>query len=106
MYLSRGISQFMSMGKSLPFHCCPQGSRATRDICPRLLDGITQPLQEIPARELDEFLFHFILEARRQDGSPYPATSLYQLVCELQRYLRDNDRPEVAFFDEKQPIFD
>ena len=68
--------------------------------------GITQPLQEIPAKELNEFLSRFVLEARRQDDSPYPATSLYQLVCGLQRYLRDNGRPEVVFFDEKQPNFD
>ena len=48
----------------------------------------------------------FVLEDGSQNGSPYPATSVYQLVCGLQRYMRDNGHPEIAFFDEKQPTFD
>ena len=66
---------------------------------------VTQPLHEMPLQVIDKHLSRFILEARRQDGSPYPPKTLYQLVCALQRYLRENDRPEVAILDEKQPAF-
>ena len=66
---------------------------------------ISQSLHEMPLQVIDKYLSRFILEARRQDGIPYPPKTLYQLVCGLQRYLRENNRPEIAIFDEKQPIF-
>ena len=35
----------------------------------------------------------------RQDGSPYPAESLYQLVAGVQRHLRENGRPDLGILD-------
>ena len=67
---------------------------------------VTQPLREMPVSDIDQHLSRFIMEARRQNGSPYPPKTLYQLVCGLQRYLRESARPEVAIFDDKNPTFD
>ena len=52
---------------------------------------------------MDEHLTHIIKEARRQDGlkTPPPVNTLYQLICGLHRYLKENRRPEVALLDEK-----
>ena len=36
------------------------------------------------------------MEARRQDGQPYPPTTVYALVTGLQRYLRNENRREIA----------
>ena len=67
---------------------------------------VEKPVAEMSLEELDEHLSQFVFETRRQDGNPYPPKTLYQLVCGLQRFLRENGRPEVAMFDEKNPTFD
>ena len=55
---------------------------------------------------MDAHLTRFIMEARKQDGTEYPPNTLYQLICGLQRYLKENGRPEVALLDEKRQEFD
>ena len=67
---------------------------------------IEKPVAKMSLEEIDEHLSHFVFETRRQDGNPYPPKTLYQLVCGLQRFLRENGRPEVAMFDERNPTFD
>ena len=49
---------------------------------------------------MNDALARFVQEARRKDGKEYPASSLHNIVAAIQRYLRENGRPEVSFFDE------
>ena len=50
--------------------------------------------------ELNYWLSKFVVEVRKKKnpGSFYPPNTLYQLCCGLQRYMRDNGRPELNFF--------
>ena len=59
--------------------------------------NIQKPVAKMSLEEMDEYLSHFVFETRQQDGNPYPPKTLYQLMCGLQRFLRENGRPEVAF---------
>ncbi len=47
--------------------------------------------------ELDHWLTRFVLEVRRQDGKPYPPSTLYGIVCGVERYVRER-YPHVNFF--------
>lgn len=53
------------------------------------------------ATALELWLTRFVMEARKQDGSEYPAKSLYYIVCGLLRYLRDKEIYSLNFLDEK-----
>ena len=68
--------------------------------------NIEKLVAKMSLEEIDKYLSHFVFDARRQDGNSYPPKTLYLLVCGLQRFLRESGRPEVAFFDKKQPVFD
>ena len=50
--------------------------------------------------ELNYWLSKFVVEVRKKkDPSTfYPPNTLYQLCCGIQRYTRDNGRPELNFF--------
>ena len=50
--------------------------------------------------ELCLWIGRFIHEVRRQDKLPYMGESLYQIVCGLQRYMRENGYPEIDFFSD------
>ena len=41
-------------------------------------------------KEVDFWLTRFILEARRADGKPYPANTLYSIATGLMRHFKDN----------------
>ena len=41
-----------------------------------------------------------MLEIRKKNGEPYPPNSRYQLICDLQRNLRENGRADVKLFDD------
>ena len=43
---------------------------------------------------------------RRKDGNEYPPGSLTNIVAAVQRYLRENGRPDVSFLDDKNPKYD
>ena len=49
------------------------------------------------ATALELWLTRFVMEARKQDGSEYPAKSLYYIVCGLLRYLRDKEVTLLTF---------
>eukprot|EP00117_Sycon_ciliatum_P039595 scpid53369/ scgid0178/ len=65
-------------------------------------------LYQATKAELDYHLPKFINEARRRDGAPYPANTLYQVMCSIQRELRSSraDCALVCFVDFKQPCRD
>ena len=49
-------------------------------------------------------LCRFMMETRREDGKPYPPTSLRCLLSALNRILQDNKAP-FSVFDKKDPQF-
>ena len=56
----------------------------------RIKMGTVVPeFREMNKGEMNFFMGRFMLEARKQDGSPYPLRSLYLISCGLLRYLRD-----------------
>ena len=59
---------------------------ATGDICP--LDLLEKP----EAEKLNFWLSRFVVEARRRDGEPYPARTLYLLLAGLLRYGRSKSK--------------
>ncbi|XP_045167184.2 uncharacterized protein KIAA1958 homolog [Mercenaria mercenaria] len=64
----------------------------------RKLDG-----EEIPPLEecdINTHLSRFVVEARKQDGSPYPPGSLYNIACGLLRNLRSSGIYDKNFLDE------
>ena len=60
---------------------------------------IRSSVTSMTATELNNYVARFVHEAVKQDGcTPYPPNSLYQIVVAIQRFLRENGRPEVCFF--------
>ena len=54
---------------------------------------------ELTLPEMDFWLSRFILEVRKKNGDPYPPNTLYQLICGLQRQLREHGRADIKLFD-------
>ena len=51
-------------------------------------DALSALINQMTKEELNRWLPHFVMEARRQDGKPYPPNTLYQLCCGLLRHIR------------------
>ena len=47
----------------------------------------------------------FVVEARKQDGKPYPAKTLYYLLAGILRYMRDLDPKAPNFLDQNDSDF-
>ena len=62
-------------------------------------------ITEMDAPTMEFWLSRFVVEARKQDGSEYPAKSLYYLVCGLLRLLRNKEIYSMNFLDEKDIRF-
>jgi len=67
--------------------------------------GVCAKVEALSVKELSELLPCFIMEARRQDGSPYPPNTLVVLIAGIQRHLREDGRPELAILREDEPMF-
>ena len=46
--------------------------------------------------ELDFWLCRFIVKIRRKDGTDYPSNTLQNITPGLQRYMRENGKPEAT----------
>jgi len=46
-------------------------------------------LAEMTSNQLNSVLGKFVVECRKQDGTPYPPRSLYLIICGLLRHLRN-----------------
>ena len=57
------------------------------------------------AEVICDCLHHFVTEARRADGTEYPPKSLYQLLCGLLRYARQEKSNTLNFSDRKDSRF-
>ena len=69
----------------------PKNTSLTMYLCSQRMECLVQssqyiqkPVAKMSLEEMDEYLSHFVFEARHQDGNPYPHKTLYQLVCGLQ----------------------
>lgn len=67
---------------------------------------IKETIVEMGENRINELMAHFVQEVRRKDGNEYPPGSLTSIVAAVQRYLRENGRPEVSFLDDKNPTYD
>ena len=54
---------------------------------------------ELTVSEMDFWLSRFVLEVRKKNGDPYPPNTLYQLICGLQRQLREHGHADIKLFD-------
>ena len=61
--------------------------------------------REVSRMELCRVLSLFVVEARKQDGKPYPAKTLYHLLAGILRYMRDVDPKAPNFLDQKDGDF-
>jgi hypothetical protein len=52
--------------------------------------SVTLTFKTTNVKEVDYWLTRFILEARRGDGKPYPANSLYNIAAGLLRHFKDD----------------
>ena len=77
-----------------------QRNAATADQqCPENL--LENPISD----RLNYWLSRFMVEARRADGQPYPATTIYQLLSGLLRYARSKTKDCPNFLDKKDSRF-
>ena len=61
--------------------------------------SIETPVFDMREDELNRHIARFVHEVVKKDGNtPYSPNSLYQIVVSIQRFLRENRRPEVSFF--------
>ena len=60
----------------------------------------------MPSNDINSYLARFVQEAKRRDGKNYPAGSVNNIVAAIQRYLRENGRPEINFYDKNDLTFD
>ena len=63
--------------------------------------GVAESIEKLPTEKLAELLPNFVMEARRQDKTPYPPNTLVMLVAGIQRHLRENGRPDLAIMGDK-----
>ena len=59
----------------------------------------TNLLEKAGPVNLNHWLSYFVVEARREDSKPYPATTLYQLLAGLLRYARSKNKECPNFLD-------
>ena len=65
----------------------------------------TNLLEKADPVKVNHWLSYFVVEARREDGKPYPATTLYQLLAGLLRYARSKNKECPNFLDKKDTCF-
>jgi len=57
-------------------------------------------LQFTVPQELNEYLCYFVLEVRTKQGQLYPKDTLYNLLCGLARYIKEDlQRPDLNFMN-------
>ena len=76
-----------------------RNSSSTEEKCPSNL------LENPDAVSLDYWLSRFVVEARREDGKPYPASTIVNLLAGLYRYSKQCDPRCPNFMDKKNPAF-
>ncbi len=67
--------------------------------------GVKDRVENLSTEEVARLLPNFVMEARRQDGTPYPPNTLVMLVAGIQRHLRENGQPELSIMSDKDGRF-
>ena len=80
--------------------CTERNKKDSQEKCPEDVLG-KQPFTE----QLNYWLSQFMLEARRADGSQYPSTTIYQLLCGLLRHARSIWKECPNFLDRQNSTF-
>ena len=62
--------------------------------------GIASAIEAMSSTDINHHMAHSVHETRRRDGAEYPASSPVNIVSSIQRYLKENGRPDVSFYDE------
>ena len=57
------------------------------------------------ADSLNRWLLRFMVEARGEDGKPYPPSSISNLLAGLHRYSKESDCECASFMNRKDPAF-
>ena len=65
-------------------------------------DDCPSKLVEMNKVDLSKWLCKFIVEIRRNDGKPYIGTTLHQILCGLQRDLREEIDLTIDFFSDPE----
>ena len=60
-------------------------------------------LCDISTEEMSSWLSMLVVEIRRKDGKPYPASTLKHILAGIQRHLRNESNVKINFF--KDPSF-
>ncbi len=68
--------------------------------------AITEDILNMTEDIINSHMAKFVQEARQTDGSEYSASSLQGIVVAIQRFLRENNRPSVSFFNKSNPTFE
>ena len=88
------------MGTSCFPNWAHQQKKRCKEVCPRdLLDKPYSP------EEICDCLQRFVAEARRGDGTPYPARTFYQILCGLSWHSREIQPKPPNFLDRKDARF-
>ncbi len=67
--------------------------------------GIAKDITELGADQFANLLPRFVMEARRQDKTPYPPRMLVMLVAGIQRHLRESGVPDLCVLGDKDARF-
>lgn len=60
---------------------------------------IKNSLENMSDDEMDEVLAKFVSEVRKADGKEYPGKTLYEMVCCIQAYLRNECKRNITLVD-------
>jgi uncharacterized protein YggL (DUF469 family) len=58
---------------------------------------VNETLESMSDDELDEALAKFVSEVRKTDGEEYPGKTLYEMICCIQAYLRNECKRRQVF---------
>lgn len=61
--------------------------------------GIAEQIETLSDEDLNNYLSYLIFEVKRQDGSPYPLSTLHEIVAGRQRHLKESRCPELGILD-------
>lgn len=59
---------------------------------------VERDITEMDVDKMNFWLSKFVLEVRKTNGDCFYPSTMYNICCGLQRYLRDNGRPEISLW--------
>ena len=68
--------------------------------------NIDEEVVSMDVKKVNELMSKFVQEVKKKDGIEYPPSTLTEIVLAIQRCLRENSRPTVSFFNERNATYD